>query len=216
MPLSPPGARARSLAPLRRVGLALAFCLSLPASATQLVEHNLSQLIGRADLIVSGRVTAVSEGVDRGMPYTEVTIAVASSAKKKLQTRSSFKFRQFGTQQPRKMADGRYFLGAAPEGFPQWRKDEQVLAFLGKPASKTGLRTTVGLSQGKFNTLGGRAANAQFNRHLFKGVSLPANLLSKAEAEMIKRPVGAVDAAALMGLVNRAVVGQWIEKGVMK
>ena len=33
---------------------------------------------------------------------------------------------------------------------------------------------------------------------------------------MLASPAGAVDAATLMSLVNRAVAEQWIEKGVMR
>lgn len=204
----------------RRLGLAGALLVgalaALPAAATQLRPHNLTKLIASADLIVAGRVKSVSDGMDNGIPYTEVTLAVATSAKKKLAPRSEFKFRQFGMLKPRKLANGKFFLGQAPEGFAKWNKDEQVIAFMYKPAAKTGLRTTVGLEQGKFTTMGGRTANAQFNRNLFAGVQLNPALLSPAEASMLKTPAGDVDAAALMGLVNRAVAGQWIEKGVMR
>lgn len=189
----------------------------LPAAATQLVPANLTRLIDQSDLIVSGKVKSVSDGIDaNGMPYTEVTIAVGSSAKKKLAPRSDFKFRQYGLLKPRKMPDGRFFLGHAPEGFPQWAKEEQVVAFMYKPASKTGLRTTVGLQQGKFTANGGRVANAQMNQGLFRDVQISPALLTPAEAAMLKRPAGAVEAMTLMSLVNRAVAGQWIEKGVMR
>lgn len=209
--------------PRRRLGAAAvalaamaALLAAAPAAALQLVPQNLTKLIGSSDVIVAGRVKSVTDGIDRGLPYTEVTIAVASSAKKKLTTRSDFKFRQFGLLKPRKTADGRFLLGTPPEGFAQWRKDEQVIAFMYKPASRTGLRTTVGLSQGKFTTQGGRTANAAFNRNLFAGVQVDPGLLSAAESEMLKRPAGDVDAQALMSLVQRAAAGQWIEKGVMR
>lgn len=185
-------------------------------SATQLVPHNLTKLIASADVIVTGTVTNVTDGMDRGVPYTEVTVSVSSSAKKKLAPRSEFKFRQFGLLKARKLPDGKYFVGMAPEGFATWRKDEQVIAFMGKPARLTGLRTTVGLEQGKFTTAGGRTANAQFNRSLFAGVQVQPGALTAAEAQMLKKPAGEVDAATLLSLVNRAVAGQWIEKGVMR
>jgi hypothetical protein len=201
----------------RRACWALAAGLfSLPVAATQLQPHNLTQLIARSDVIVSGTVTDVRDGMDRGMPYTEVTLTVASSAKRKLAARSTYKFRQFGLLKPRKLPNGKLFLGMAPEGFARWNKDEQVVAFLYKPASRTGLRTTVGLNQGKFVMSGGRMANPQFNRNLFAGVQVQPSLLSAAESEMLKRPAGDVDAQTLMTLVNRAVAGQWIEKGVMR
>jgi hypothetical protein len=203
---------------LRRALACLAGALlALPAAATQLVPANLTKLIGHSDVIVSGRVKSLAEGIDaNGLPYTEVTIAVGASAKKKLTPRSDFKFRQYGLSKPRKLPDGRYLLGKAPEGFPQWRHDEMVVAFMYKPAARTGLRTTVGLSQGKFTASGGRLANAQLNQGLFTGVQVNPGLLTASEAQMLRRPAGAVDSVALMSLVNRAVAGQWIEKGVMR
>jgi hypothetical protein len=206
--------------PLRRASLGLALLAGAlgvaPASATQLVPQNLTKLISGADVIVSGTVKNVTDGMDNGVPYTEVTMSVASSAKKKLAPRSEFKFRQFGMLKPRKMPNGKFFLGVAPEGFAKWRRDEQVIAFMYKPAAMTGLRTTVGLEQGKFTTMGGRTANAQFNRNLFAGVQVSPGVLNAAEAQMLKKSAGEVDAAALLSLVNRVVAGQWIEKGVMR
>lgn len=194
-----------------------ALLAAMPASATQLVPHNLTKLIQRADLVVSGQVTNITDGFDaKGVPYTEVTISVASSAKKKLARRSEYKFRQFGLLKPRRMANGRTFLGMAPQGFAQWRKREMVIAFLNKPASKTGLRTTVGLSQGKFTTTSGKASNGQSTHALLAGVQVNPGVLTTAESDMLKRPGLAVDSNALMSLVNRAVAGQWIEKGVMR
>lgn len=190
---------------------------ALPAVATQLVPANLTRLIGQADLIVSGKVKNVTDGIDaNGMPYTEVTIAVGASAKKKLSPRSDFKFRQYGLLKPRKMPDGRILVTRAPEGFPLWTKEEQVVAFMYKPASKTGLRTTVGLAQGKFTANGGRLTNAQLNQGLFSGVQVDPGLLTPSESAMLGGPAGAVETHALMSLVHRAVAGQWIEKGVMR
>jgi hypothetical protein len=186
------------------------------ASASQLVPHNLTKLIAGADVIVSGTVTNVTDGMDNGVPYTEVTLSVASSVKKKLASRSEFKFRQFGMLKARKLPSGKFLLPMAPEGFAHWRQGEQVIAFMYKPAKLTGLRTTVGLEQGKFTTTGGRTANAQFNRGLFAGVQVTPGVLNAAESQLLAQPAGDADAAALMSLVNRAVAGQWIEKGVMR
>lgn len=205
-----------SLSPRLILFAAAGALLPASASATQLVPHNLTKLIASADVIVSGRVKNVTDGMDNGIPYTEVTLAVASSAKKKLAPRSEFKFRQFGMSKARKLPNGKFFLGQAPEGFAKWIKDEQVIAFMYRPAAKTGLRTTVGLEQGKFTTMGGRTANADFNRNLFAGVKVNPGLLNTAEAQMLNKPAGEVDAAALLSLVHRAVAGQWIEKGAMR
>jgi hypothetical protein len=207
---------------LRRRALALPLALLVgafgasAASAAQLVPQNLTKLIGSADVIVAGTVKNVTDGFQDGVPYTEVTITVASAAKKSLATRSQFKFRQFGLLKPRKTPDGRTLLAMAPEGFAQWRRDEQVIAFMYKPATRTGLRTTVGLAQGKLTTLGGRTANAFNNRGLFANVQVQPGLLSSSEADMLKKPSGDVDPDVLMKLVGRAVAGQWVERGVMR
>lgn len=197
--------------------LLAAAAAALPAAAVQLAPANLTRLIGQSDLVVSGKVTNVTDGIDAsGVPYTEVTIAVGSSAKKKLATRSDFKFRQYGLLASRKLPDGRFLVAKAPEGFPTWHKDEQVVAFMNKRAAKTGLRTTVGLAQGKFTSNGGRLVNPQFNHGLFTGVQVDAGLLTAAESAMLKGAPGPVDGATLMSLVNRAVAGKWIEKGAMR
>jgi hypothetical protein len=191
--------------------------LAWPAAAVQLAPANLTRLLDQSDIVVSGQVKSVTDGIDaKGVPYTEVTLRVASSAKKKLDTQSEFKFRQYGLLASRKMPDGRFLVARAPEGFPTWHADEQVVAFLFKPASKTGLRTTVGLSQGKFTASSGRMANEHQNRGLFAGVQVNPGLLTPAESAMLRSPAGAVDSATLMSLVHRAVAGQWIEKGVMR
>jgi hypothetical protein len=191
--------------------------LALPAAAMQLAPANLTRLLGQSDLVVSGKVKSVTDGIDaQGVPFTEVTIQVGSSAKKRLNKDSEFKFRQYGLLSSRKMPDGRFLVARAPEGFPTWHADEQVVAFMFKPASKTGLRSTVGLSQGKFTATGGRMANEQGNRGLFAGVQVNPGVLTPAESAMLSGPAGAVEGATLMSLVHRAVAGKWIEKGVMR
>jgi hypothetical protein len=215
--LAPPAAGGRWRLLRRSLALLAVTAVSLPAAATQLVPANLTRLIGQSNLIVSGKVKNVTDGIDaKGVPYTEVTIAVGSSAKEKLSTRSDFKFRQYGLLKARKMPDGRFLMAKAPEGFPSWTRDEQVVAFMYKPASKTGLRTTVGLAQGKFSVNGGLVANERANQGLFKGVQVNPGLLTPAETAMLRVPAGAVDTATLMGFVNRAVAGRWIETGAMR
>ena len=191
--------------------------LSLPVAALQLAPANLTRLIDQSELVVSGKVQSVTDGIDaKGVPFTEVTILVGSSAKKKLAARSEYKFRQYGLLASRKLPDGRFLVARAPEGFPVWHRDEQVVAFLRKPASKTGLRATVGLAQGKFTSTGGRLVNEQHNQGLFAGVEVKPGVLTPAESALLRSPSGAVDGATLMALVNRAAAGKWIEKGVMR
>ena len=84
-----------------------------------------------------------------------------------------------------------------------------------KPASRTGLQTTAGLAQGKLNVLNGRVTNEFENRGLFEGVKIEEGLLSDKERAMLKSD-GAVDAATFVGLVGRAVSGNWIQNGEMR
>jgi hypothetical protein len=201
----------------RALALLAGLALALPAAALQLAPANLTRLIGESDVVVSGKVKSVTDGIDaKGLPYTEVTLLVGSSAKKRLDTNAEFRFRQYGLLKSRKMPDGRFLVARAPEGFPTWQPDEQVVAFLFKPASKTGLRSTVGLSQGKFTATSGKLSNEHGNRGLFAGVKVDASRLTPAEKAMLASRSGAVDVATLMSLVNRAAAGQWIEKGVMR
>jgi hypothetical protein len=90
-----------------------------------------------------------------------------------------------------------------------------VIAFMYKPASRTGLQTTAGLAQGKLNVLNGKLSNEFNNRGLFQGVKIQEGLLSDKERAMLKSD-GAVDAATFVGLVGRAVTGNWIQTGEMR
>ena len=78
--------------------VAAAVALGAPAAhAAKLKQQNLTRLIADAQQIVAGKVTRVADGVsDRGMPYTEITIAVADSAKGELRGGKPYTFRQFG------------------------------------------------------------------------------------------------------------------------
>jgi hypothetical protein len=103
----------------------------------------------------------------------------------------------------------------SPEGFPRWQEGERIIAFLHKPAGKTGLQTTSGLAQGKLNLLDGQVFNEFNNRGLFDGVKINDALLSKNERAMLASQ-GPVDAATFVGLVGRAVSENWITTGEMR
>ena len=77
------------------------------------------------------------------------------------------------------------------------------------------LETTAGLAQGKLNMLNGKVTNEFNNRGLFEGVKIQEGLLSDKERVML-RSDGAVDAATFVGLVGRAVTGNWIQTGEMR
>jgi hypothetical protein len=205
---------------IRRLALALAAGLVLlagpAAHAMKLKPQNLTQLIADSQSIIAGKVTRVTDGVaPNGMPYTEVTISVSDSAKGELRGGARYTFRQFGLLEPRKLPSGKTLIAVTPEGFPSWAAGEQVIAFMHKPASRTGLQTTAGLAQGKLNVLNGKVTNEFSNRGLFEGVKIDDTLLSDKERAMLKSQ-GPVDAATFVGLVGRAVSGNWIQNGEMR
>jgi hypothetical protein len=196
--------------------LGLVALMAAPAQASQLVPQNLKQMIGKADLIVTGEVSKVTDGLQGNLPYTEVTLKVKGSFKRSLASGSSYRFRQYGLLKPRKMPDGSFMLPAKIEGMPNWTVGEQVTAFLNKPAAHTGLTTPVGLTQGKFTGGGSQAANSFNNQGLFKGMKVDPSYLRPGEAAMLARPAGAIDTGVLLQFVGRAVKEQWIESGVMR
>ncbi|MDR7134500.1 hypothetical protein J2X06_001684 [Lysobacter niastensis] len=203
----------------RGAGLALAMSLALApaAQATKLQQQNLTQLIAESDSIIGGIVRDVHDGIDEtGVPYTEVTISVGTAAKGNVAGGQTYTFRQFGLLQPRVQANGHRLLAKAPEGFPTWREGEYAVAFLYKPASITGLQTTVGLAQGKLSMVNDKLVNEFNNVGLFEGVEIDASLTTSAEEAMLESSGGAVDLRTFMALVGHAVEGQWVENGEMK
>lgn len=191
-------------------------CVAPATMAMKLQRQNLTQLIAGAESIVFGTVRSVTDGIDdAGVPYTEVTIAVRSVAKGKLREKEDYTFRQFGLLKPRTMANGHKLLAVSPEGFPRWREDETVVAFMYKPASRTGLQTTAGMGQGKFSLVNGHLINDFDNIGLFDGVEVDSGVLSPAEQNMIINP-GTVDAQVFMGMVARAVTEGWLQTGEMR
>jgi hypothetical protein len=196
--------------------LGLAALCAPQAQASQLVPQNLAQMIKVSDLIVIGEVSKLSDGIDDGVPYTEVTLKVKGSIKRDLAANSSYSFRQYGLLKPRKMADGRYLLPSKIEGMPTWTMGEKVTAFLNKPATRTGLTTPVGLAQGKLTAGGANSANSFNNRGLFAGMKVEPGVLSVNETAMLASKGGPVQTGVLLQLVKRAVKEQWIAKGVMR
>jgi hypothetical protein len=195
---------------------ALALPGSPAAHAMTLKKQNLTRLIAESQSIISGTVSRMTDGVtESGLPYTEVTISVSDVAKGKVRGGSEYTFRQFGLLKPRRMPNGKTLLAVTPEGFPRWAVGEGVVAFLYRPASRTGLQTTAGLAQGKLSVLNGRVRNAFDNQGLFDGVRFQEGLLTARERQMVSSQ-GALDAATFIGLVGRAVAGNWIATGEMR
>jgi hypothetical protein len=194
----------------------LAAIMVAPSQASQLVPQNLKQMIQEADVIVTGKVSKVTDGVENGIPFTEVTMNVNGSIKRDMAVNSNYSFRQYGLLKPRKMNDGRYLLATKIEGMATWTVGEKVTAFMNKPASRIGMRTPVGLAQGKFTHSGSQMANSFDNRGLFKGMTVDPSVLNANESAMLAKPAGSVQGDVLTNLVKRAVKEQWIEKGVMR
>jgi hypothetical protein len=186
------------------------------AQASQLVPQNLRHMIEKSDLIVTGEVRQVRDGIANGLPYTEVTLKVKGSLKHELKPDSDYSFRQYGLLKARKMPNGSFMLPAKIEGMPSWTVGERVTAFMNKPAARSGLVTPVGLAQGKLTASGSRLANGFNNQGLFKDVKVEAGRLNADETAMLAKPNGAVEHGVLLQLVKRAVKEQWIEKGVMR
>ena len=187
-----------------------------PLHASQLVSQNLKQMIDVADVIVTGEVSKVTDGVENGLPFTEVTMKVNSSIKRDLALNSNYSFRQYGLLKPRKLQDGRYLLATKIEGMATWTVGEKVTTFMNKPAIHTRMATPVGMAQGKFTYSGAQAANSFDNRGLFKGMSVDPSVLNAKESAMLAKPAGSVEGEVLMNFVKRAVKEKWIEKGVMR
>jgi hypothetical protein len=196
--------------------LLLAAIWVAPTQASQLIPQNLKQMIDVADVVVTGKVTRVTDGIDNGIPYTEVTMQVDNSIKRDVAANGNFSFRQYGLLKPRRMSDGRYLLETRIEGMATWSVGEKVTTFLNKPASRSGMRTPVGMAQGKFTYSGSQAANSFDNRNLFQGMTIDPGVLSARESAMLAKHAGAVEGDVLISLVKRAVKEKWIEKGVMR
>jgi hypothetical protein len=205
---------------LQRIGvpaaLGLAALLAAPAQASQLVPQNLKQMIRASDVIVTGEVSKVTDGMQGNLPFTEITLKVKGSIKRDLKDGSSYSFRQYGLLKPRKMPNGSFMLPAKIEGMPTWTVGEHVTTFLNKPAARTGLTTPVGLAQGKLTMGGTKAANSFNNHGLFKGVKVDPTHLNAGEAAMLAKQDGAVESGVLLQLVRKAVKENWIETGVMR
>jgi len=205
--------------PARVAGLITGLLLLLaitPAQATQLVQQNLTKLISGSEIIISGQVTKVTDGFAKnGIPFTEVTIAVSGAPKGADPAQSTYTFRQFGLLAPRTLDDGTRYLGLSPVGFARWQEGEIVVAFLHKPAARTGMQSTAGLAQGKFALHGGKYVNQFDNQGLFDDVEINVPDLTDAQHNLLTQG-GPADATAFMDLIRRAVDEKWIEQGEMR
>ena len=184
---------------------------AVPGHATSVRQMSVVDLLAHSQDIVAGRVEKVSDGFDdKGIPYTEVTLKVTDTIRgAKAET---YTFRQFGLEKPRKMADGRVYLGR-PQGWPTWRKDESAILFMYPKATRTGLQTTVGLGYGKVSVGNGSAMNGYDNVGMFAGVKANRGLLDAQEQKMFATREGPVDSEAFRKFLHRAVEGNWVKNG---
>ena len=182
------------------------------AHAKNVKKQNLLELMTHADSILVGTVSNKTDGFQKGLPYTEITLEVGQSLKGN--HGSSYTFRQFGLIEPKSMGDGRVNLMVTPAGWPTNLKGEQVMLFLHKPASETGFQTTAGLTQGKFMIRGDRIANDTNNDALFAGVKINGQL-SATQQTLVDQPSGSYAAGEFLSLIKTAVEENWIETGVM-
>src|SRR5689334_10541099 len=115
---------------------AVLWCLLLTMSAltsanatTIKRQASIVNLLRNSELIIHGRVTNVTDGIDqRGIPYTQVTIRVAESIKGLVS--GDYTFRQFGLLKPRKIGNGLTNLMVTPAAWATFTKGEDTILFL--------------------------------------------------------------------------------------
>ena len=194
--------------------------VSLQTEQTETVSNvnagatNIVDLINDSETIVSGAVKEVTDGFENGLPYTQITISVNETLRG--QVGEEYTFRQFGLTEPRRMEDGKVYLGTTPEGWSRYETGEDAMFFLYKPASMTGLQTTTGLGQGKVVFKGGNAISQAGNEGLFENVEVNANLLNEKDKRLLATRRGAVNAEGFKSFVRRAVKDRWIEGGKLR
>jgi len=113
------------------------------AFATSVLRFETADLVERAEVIVHGR--CVKKTARRGAHddiVTEVRVEVFHMVKGGEGSPAEFEFTVYGG-----ILDGR---GSAISGAPAFERGEEVLVFLG-PENDVGLRTAIGLSQGKYS-----------------------------------------------------------------
>ena len=184
------------------------------AQTGQSAAPNIVDLVGDSELILKGAVKEVTDGVENGVPYTQVTMQVSEALRGEFG--EEYTFRQFGMTKPRKMENGKVNLNVTPAGWSKYGQGEDVVLFLYKQASMTGLRTTVGLGQGKLVLSGGNITSQFDNEGLFEGVEVSNNLLNDRDKRLLATKKGPVNAESFMSFVRRAVKGNWVEGGKMR
>jgi hypothetical protein len=172
---------------------------------------NVAELARRSTDIVVGTVKDVTPGVTRGFATIEVELAVSQTLRGG--AKETLRFRQLASRAPEaapRSAEGRVYLGLVP-GLPSYAKGDRVLLFLGAEG-RLGLRTTVGLEQGRFRLRAGSAENGFSNMGLFHGVTARPGSDASTRS-LLETTRGGVREDALVGLVKRALAEGWWEGG---
>ena len=175
---------------------------------------NIVDLIADSETIISGMVKEVTDGFENGVPYTQVTVQVSEALRG--QVGEEYTFRQFGLVKPRKMENGKIYLGTTPAGWSKYEAGEDTMLFLYQRASQTGLQTTVGLGQGKVVFQGGNATSQDGNEGMFENVDVDAKLLNDKDKRLLATKNGAVNADGFKSFVRRAVNNKWVEGGKLR
>ena len=208
--------KVRGMGRTARTALAVAALAMMggAAKAATIKPTTLVDLLKESEAIVVGSVTEVTDGVEEhGLPYTEIKIGVEENLRGNVS--ESYTFRQIGLQVVRPSDDAAHTMMPAPEGMPKYVLGERVMLFVGEQASMTGLRTTVGLGEGKFNLDAGRAENDYSNAGTFSNVSVESGLATANDTRMLETKVGAVNDDDFLSLVKRAVSNRWVETCLM-
>jgi len=178
--------------------------------AMTLQPMNLVSLLRNAEVIVIGDVQSVTDGIDgNGLPYTEVTLGIEETLRGA--PTETYTFRQFGLTSPRLTEDGTKMMLAAPEGIPRYAEGQRALFFFAPPAEMTGLQSTVGLGQGRFDLGPGRAENDLANEGAFDNVVLNPALSTPNYDRILETRFGAVNGDDFLSLVRQAVQKHWVE-----
>jgi hypothetical protein len=183
-------------------------------STTTSGAPNIVDLVADSETIIQGMVKEVTDGIENGVPFTQVTVAVGEALRG--QVGDEYTFRQFGLAKPRSLGNGKVYLGVTPEGWSKYTVGENAMLFLYKRASMTGLQTTVGLGQGKVVFENGNAISQDGNDGLFENVEVSSNLLNDKDKRLLATKKGAVNADGFLSFVRRAVRDKWIEGGKLR
>ena len=180
---------------------------TIDARGAGVKKRNLADLVSLSDLILVGDIVRVTDGLDGNIPYTEITLKVSSAIKGEVG--GSYTFRQFGLLNPRDMGNGYTNLNVTPDGWPRYSEGQKVMLFLYKAAEITGLRTTVGLFQGKFDIVDGRISNFIDNQGLFENLAVDPRSLTEQDRKLLQVKKGPIREESFTSFVRKAVQQKW-------